>query len=497
MSIKFEDTMPNNILKPDEVFFSNQGSNSVLTFDDAKNLTAKALKKMDDGELYLESEVAESLSFDDGVLKSANFSTSQGFGLRGVKGEVSAYASSSEVSYDALNNASEIVASLKEGKNSKLKLQNLSNKNSSLYKPTNPLDEFEFIKKLEVLKKIDGYIRSKNKLVKQVSVSLAGSFQVIKIYRPEMQGEDELNKNDIRPLVRLNISVVVEKNGRMERGSYGFGGRKSYSSYIEESAWMGAADEALRQALVNLESVPSPAGEMDVVLANGWPGVLLHEAVGHGLEGDFNRKKTSAFSNQMGKRVASKGVTVIDEGNIKDRRGSLNFDDEGTPTQKTVLIEDGILVGYLQDRLNARLMGMKPTGNGRRESFEHQPMPRMTNTYMLGGSAKREDLIKQVKNGIYAVNFGGGQVDITSGKFVFSATEAYKIENGKVTVPIKGATLIGNGPDVLKRVKGIANDMALDDGVGTCGKDGQSVPVGVGQPSMLIEKLTVGGTEVA
>lgn len=488
------------MINPSTLFFANNNgslkSNSLLNFDDAKALTAKALVGKDDGELFLEYEVSEFLSFDDGVLKNANFSTSSGFGLRGVKGEISAYASSSEVSYDELKNAKDVVAGFKEGKNSKLKLKPLTRNYNSLYKEINPIAEIEFTQKLKVLQEIDAYIRQKNAFVKQVSVSLAGGMQVVKIYRPQLSDSSELDVQDIRPLVRLNISVMVEKNGRMERGSYGFGGRKSYSSYIEESAWKKAADEALRQALVNLESVPARAGEMDVVLASGWPGVLLHEAVGHGLEGDFNRKKTSVYHNQMGKQVAAKGITIVDEGDIKDRRGSLNFDDEGTPTGKNTLIEDGILVGYMQDRTNARLMGMKPTGNGRRESFEHQPMPRMTNTYMLSGQDNVKDMIKSVKNGIYAVNFGGGQVDITSGKFVFSAVEAYKIEDGKVTNPIKGATLIGNGPDVLKRVKAIGNDMALDDGVGTCGKDGQSVPVGVGQPSMLIQNLTVGGTEV-
>jgi TldD protein len=324
-----------------------------------------------------------------------------------------------------------------------------------------------------------------------VSASLAGSWQAVHIVRPS-----GLAVADIRPLVRLNVSIVVSDGSRMETGSYGTGGRMTYGEFLKEETWQAAVDEAIRQALVNLESVDAPGGEMPVVLGPGWPGVLLHEAVGHGLEGDFNRKKTSAFSNLMGQRVAAKGVTVIDDGTIHDRRGSLTIDDEGTPTQRNVLIEDGILKGYLQDRLNARLMGVKPTGNGRRQSHAHHPMPRMTNTFMLGGDKTREEIIASVKKGLYAVNFGGGQVDITSGKFVFSATEAYMIEDGKIGRPVKGATLIGNGPDVLTKVSMIGNDMELDPGIGTCGKDGQGVPCGVGQPTLKIEQLTVGGTAV-
>ncbi len=457
-----------------------------------ESIVGDALDGMDDGELFLEFCQSETLSFDDGVLKNASFDTTQGFGLRAVLGEASGYAHASDLSEGAIKRAAETVRAVKTGHNGVEDLYGSPPAPSgALYTDTNPLGEVAFNDKTALLQEIDTYLRAKDERVKQVSVSLAGEWQAVQIIRA-----DACRTGDIRPLVRLNISVVVEKDGRMERGSYGCGGRSAYDKYISRDNWQKAADEALRQALVNLESVPGPAGEMDVVLGPGWPGVLLHEAIGHGLEGDFNRKKTSAFSELMGQQIAAKGVTIVDDGTIEDRRGSITVDDEGTPSACNTLVEDGILVGYMQDRMNARLMGVRPTGNGRRESFEHQPLPRMTNTYMLNGGLEKDELITQVKNGIYAVNFGGGQVDITSGKFVFSASEAYKIEGGKVTVPIKGATLIGNGPDVLTKIKGVANDMALDDGVGTCGKDGQGVPVGVGQPSMLVANLTVGGTEV-
>jgi TldD protein len=343
--------------------------------------------------------------------------------------------------------------------------------------------------KTKLLTEIDAYARGKDPRVRQVMASISGVWQAVQIIRA-----DGTRVADIRPLVRVNVSIMVGEGDRMETGSYGSGGRFAYERYLDPANWQGAVDEALRQALVNLGSVPAPAGEMTVVLGPGWPGVMLHEAVGHGLEGDFNRKKTSAFAGLMGQRIASKGVTVVDDGTIPDRRGSLTVDDEGTPTQYTTLIEDGILVGYMQDRQNARLMGMEPTGNGRRESFAHAPMPRMRNTYMLAGPHDPQEIIKSVKKGLYAVNFGGGQVDITSGKFVFSASEAYLIENGKLGAPIKGATLIGNGPDVLRRVSMVGNDLKLDEGVGTCGKEGQDVPVGVGQPTLRIDGLTVGGT---
>jgi TldD protein len=350
-------------------------------------------------------------------------------------------------------------------------------------------DEIEFADKIKLLEAIDHYVRRKDNRIRQLSASIYNEWQAVRIIKT-----GGFNAADIRPLVRLSIAVVMEQDGRMERGSSGAGGRFAFSRYLNSEEWQKYADEAIRQAAANMESIPSPAGEMTVVLGNGWPGVLLHEAVGHGLEGDFNRKKTSAFSDMIGKRVAAAGVTVVDDGALPNRRGSINIDDEGTAAGRTVLIEDGILRGYMQDRLNSRLMGTEPTGNGRRENYACQPLPRMTNTYMLGGNASRDEIISSVKKGLYAPQFGGGQVDITSGKFVFSATEAYLIENGRITSPVKGATLIGNGPDVLTRVQAIGNDMELDLGVGTCGKAGQSVPVGVGQPTLLIDRLTVGGT---
>ena len=361
--------------------------------------------------------------------------------------------------------------------------------NVKLYTDDNPLGAPSFEEKVHLLQTIDDYARAVDPRVKQVSVSLASNWQSIDIIR--LDGE---RLRDIRPLTRFNVSIVVEQDGRQESGSYGTGGRQGLDVFLKDDCWQDSVNEALRQALVNLDSVPAPAGEMDVVLGPGWPGILLHEAIGHGLEGDFNRKKTSAFAGLMGERVASPGVTVVDDGTIADRRGSLTIDDEGTPTSSTTLIEDGILVGFMQDRQNARLMDMAPTGNGRRQSYAHIPMPRMTNTYMLNGKHEPEEILRSVKNGLYAVSFGGGQVDITSGKFVFSCTEAYRIEDGKIGAPVKGAMLIGNGPDALTRVPMVGNDMALDPGIGTCGKNGQGVPVGVGQPTVRIDQLTVGGT---
>ncbi|MES1155421.1 MAG: metallopeptidase TldD-related protein, partial [Pseudorhodoplanes sp.] len=361
--------------------------------------------------------------------------------------------------------------------------------NVKLYGEDNPLEAPGFETKVKLLQEIDAYARAKDPRVRQVSVSLGASWQVVEILRAD--GE---TYRDVRPLVRVSVSIVAGDGTRQESGSHGHGGREGYEQFIAAGAWRGAVDDALRQALINLQSVPAPAGEMDVVLGPGWPGVMLHEAVGHGLEGDFNRKKTSAFAGLMGQQVAAKGVTVVDDGTIASRRGSLSIDDEGTPTNRTTLIEDGILVGYMQDRQNARLMKMKPTGNGRRESFGHVPMPRMTNTYMLAGQSEPGEIIASVKNGIYAVNFGGGQVDITSGKYVFQCTEAYRIENGKVGAPLKGAMLIGNGPTDLHRITMIGNDLQLDPGIGTCGKNGQGVPVGVGQPTLRMDRITVGGT---
>ncbi|USG62160.1 metalloprotease TldD [Sneathiella marina] len=453
-----------------------------------ETLVSDALKNADDGELYLEYRQSEGFSFDDGRLKSASFDTTQGFGLRAVVGEATGFAHASELSEQAINNAVDTVRAVQTGRSGQSALAP-AGANRALYSDENPLTEIPFDAKVKALAEIDAYARAKDNRVVQVSASLAGSWQGIEIIRSG--GE---RSGDIRPLVRLNVSVVVEKDGRRETGSHGMGGRTGYDFYLEEETWKSAVDEALRQAVVNLDSVDAPAGEMDVVLGPGWPGIILHEAIGHGLEGDFNRKKTSVFSDLIGERVAAPGVTVVDDGTLPDRRGSLSIDDEGTATSSTTLIEDGILVGYMQDRQNARLMGVEPTGNGRRESFAHMPMPRMTNTYMLGGDRNPEEILKSVKKGLFAANFGGGQVDIVSGKFVFSCTEAYLIEDGKLTAPVKGATLIGTGSEALKKVTAIGDDMALDSGIGTCGKAGQSVPVGVGQPTMLVEGLTVGGT---
>ena len=453
-------------------------------------IVSGALKGCDDGELYLEYCQSESFLFDDGRIKNAAFDTSQGFGLRAVSGDTTGFAHATNLDEQALKRAAETVKAVRSGSGGTF-AEPPSGTNQQLYTDANPLPAVPFDVKVATLTEIDAYARAKDPRVKQVTVSLGGSWQAVHITRP---GGEAVA--DIRPLVRLNVNIVVGDGTRMETGSYGTGGRVPYGEFLKPARWKAAVDEALRQALVNLESVDAPGGEMTVVLGPGWPGILLHEAVGHGLEGDFNRKKTSAFSGRMGTRVAAKGVTVIDDGTFADRRGSLTIDDEGTPTSRTVLIEDGILTGYLQDRLNARLMGMKPTGNGRRQSHAHHPMPRMTNTFMLGGDRDPEEILRSVNKGLYAVNFGGGQVDITSGKFVFSATEAYMIEDGKLGRPVKGATLIGNGPDVLTKVSMIGNDMMLDPGVGTCGKEGQGVPCGVGQPTLKIEQLTVGGTAV-
>jgi TldD protein len=469
---------------PDDLFFSQAG----LDRSRVEQLVGEALGGAEDGELFLEYRQSEALAFDDGRLKTASFDTTQGFGLRCVAGEATGYAHASELSESAIKRAGDAVQAVKQGKSGQL-AEGPKRTNIHLYTDENPLGQQSFEEKVKLLADIDAYARAKDSRVRQVSASLVGEWQAVEIMRP-----DGHVVRDVRPLVRVNVSIVAGQGDRQETGSYGVGGRNGYDVYIDPAKWQGQVDEALRQALVNLESVPAPAGEMDVVLGPGWPGILLHEAIGHGLEGDFNRKKTSAFSGLLGARVAAPGVTVVDDGTIADRRGSLTVDDEGTPTSRTVLIEDGILKGYMQDRLNARLMGMAATGNGRRESYAHQPMPRMTNTYMLGGNRDPQEILSSVKKGLYAVSFGGGQVDITSGKFVFTCTEAYLIENGRIGVPVKGATLIGNGPDVLTRVAMIGNDMKLDPGIGTCGKAGQGVPVGVGQPTLLIKGLTVGGT---
>ncbi len=451
-------------------------------------IVAQALAGMDDGELYLEYSQSESLALDDGRIKSASFDTTQGFGLRAVAGEAAGYAHASDLSEATLRRAAATVRAVAAGY-SGVMAGPPPGTNRSLYTDVNPLGQVDLRAKTRLLAEVDAYARSRDPRVRQVMASLSGVWQAVQIIRA-----DGSRVADIRPLVRFGVAVVVGEGDHMETGSSGAGGRLAYERYLDPAHWKEQVDEALRQALVNLGAVPAPAGEMTVVLGPGWPGVMLHEAIGHGLEGDFNRKKTSAFSGMIGERVATKGVTVVDDGTLPDRRGSLTVDDEGTPTNCTTLIEDGILKGYMQDRMNARLLGAAPTGNGRRQSFAHAPMPRMTNTYMLAGDRDPQEIIASVPRGLYAVNFGGGQVDITSGKFVFSASEAYLIENGKVGPAVKGATLIGNGPDALTKVTMIGNDLALDHGIGTCGKDGQSVPVGVGQPTLRMDGLTVGGT---
>ncbi len=472
------------LAETDDLFFNKAGMDRART----EALVNESLNGADDGELFLEYRQSEAVSYDDGRVRTASFDTSQGFGLRSVAGDVSGYAHSSELSEAAIKRASGTVRAVLDGRDG-VAADAPRKTNTDLYTGENPLQGLSFEDKVALLGEMDAYARAKDPRVKQVSASLSGEWQAVQIIRAD--GE---RAADIRPLVRMNVSVVVEQDGRMESGSHGTGGRVGYAAFVTPEAWKAQVDEALRQALVNLDSVPAPAGEMTVVLGPGWPGILLHEAIGHGLEGDFNRKKTSAFAGLMGERVASPGVTVVDDGTIADRRGSLSIDDEGTPSGHTVLIEDGILTGYMQDRMNARLMGAAPTGNGRRQSFAHPPMPRMTNTYMLNGDKDPGEILASVENGLYAVNFGGGQVDITNGKFVFSCTEAYRIEGGKLGAPVKGATLIGNGPDSLTRVSMVGNDMELDPGVGTCGKAGQGVPVGVGQPTMRLDGLTVGGT---
>ena len=470
----------------DELFFAN----TALGRDKAEAITADALHNADDGELFLEYRQSESIMFDDGRVKSASFDTAQGFGLRAVSGEATGYAHASELSEHALRRAADTVRAVTLGHSGAAPVA-LQKTNRVLYGDENPLALVPFEDKVGLLADMDAYARSLDDNVRQVTASVLGSWQAVQIIRA-----DGARVGDIRPLVRLNIQVVLEKDGRMEIGSHGIGGRVNFDTYMTANTWKPAVDEALSQARINMQAVPAPAGEMVVVLGPGWPGILLHEAIGHGLEGDFNRKKTSAFAGLRGERVASPGVTVVDDGTLDARRGSLTIDDEGTPSSYTTLIEDGILKGYMQDRMNARLMGEASTGNGRRQSYAHMPMPRMTNTYMLPGDRDPAEILASVDRGLYATSFGGGQVDITNGKFVFTCTEAYKIENGKATTPVKGATLIGSGPDVLTNVAMIGNDLELDPGIGTCGKNGQGVPVGVGQPTLRIDGLTVGGTAV-
>jgi len=460
-----------------------------LEQDIALSLLQKATAGADDGELFLERRRSEVISFDDGRVKTASYDASEGFGLRAVRGETAGYAHSTDISESALRRAVE-TARLAVGDGGGRVAASPQHTNVKLYTDADPMADAAFPVKIDTLREIDAYARGLDKRVVQVSATLAASLQEVYILRP-----DGTLVSDTRPMSRLNVSVIVEENGRRESGGSGSGGRAGLTGLITSHHWQGAAKEALRIALVNLGAIAAPAGVMDVVLGNGWPGILLHEAVGHGLEGDFNRKKTSAFSGLMGQQVAARGVTVLDDGTIPDRRGSITVDDEGTPSGKNVLIEDGILVGYMQDRQNARLMGVAPTGNGRRESYAHAPMPRMTNTYMLSGDTAPGDIVAELTDGIYAVGFGGGQVDITNGKFVFSCTEAYQVKNGKMGAPVKGATLIGDGPTAMRQIRAIGNDMALDPGIGNCGKAGQWVPVGVGQPTLMIGGLTVGGSQ--
>jgi TldD protein len=444
--------------------------------------------RLDYADLYFQYSRAEGWSLEEGIVKSGSFSIDQGVGVRAIAGEKTAFAYSDEISLPALEDAARATRAIARSGGNRHPVPARRSSGLQLYRPVDPLASLEDARKVKLLERLESLCRGRDPRVIQVMASLAAEYEVVLVAR-----SDGVLAADVRPLVRMSVQVIAEENGRREQGSAGGGGRGDYSHFSEERL-REYANHAVDQALVNLRSRPAPAGTMTVVLGPGWPGVLLHEAIGHGLEGDFNRKGSSAFSGRIGQRVAAKGVTVVDDGTMAGRRGSLNIDDEGNPTQRNVLIENGVLRGYMQDSLNARLMGVPVTGNGRRESFAHVVMPRMTNTYMLNGDKDPQEILASVKKGLYAVNFGGGQVDITSGKFVFSASEAHLIENGKLTHPVKGATLIGNGPDVLTRVSMIGNDLALDTGVGTCGKEGQSVPVGVGQPTLRIDGLTVGGT---
>ena len=467
-------------------------NNSDISQQQAEGLVSETLNKCDDGELFLENTKSESILLDDGKIKNSSFETSFGFGFRAVNEDKTAFSHSNIISKKSLGDAAKnLKANVKSNSENFIKQDNPQRTNTKLYEDKDPIESKPFEEKIELLQKIDNYVRQKNSSIKQVTASFFGEHQSIKIIKSNNQIYE-----DQRPLVRFNIGVMIEKNGKKESGSYGTGGRKNYDNFLGNDNWKIICDEAIRQAEVNLESKPAPAGEMKVVLGPGWPGIILHEAVGHGLEGDFNRKKTSAFHNLVGQKIAHENITVVDDGTISSRRGSLTIDDEGTPTSKNILIENGILKNFMQDRMNAKLMQVKPTGNGRRESFEHTPMPRMTNTFMINGNNTQDEMIKKVDKGIYAVSFGGGQVDITNGKFVFSCTEAYEINNGKIGAPLKGVTLIGNGPDILTKVSMVGNDMKLDPGIGTCGKGGQWVPVGVGQPSILVDQITVGGTNI-
>ena len=459
-----------------------------LDRDAAVEILRNTLIGADDGELFFERCRSEVLSFDDGRLRTSSFDASEGFGLRAVQGETIGYAHSTEISEQAMRRATGTVR-LAIGAGGGTLAAAPQATNQKLYSDRNPLSDSTFPAKIDILREMDAYARGLDQRVVQVSATIAASHQEVVILRAD--GPDV---SDSRPMVRMNVSVIVEQDGQRQTGYVGGGGRYGLDGMLAPTHWQPLIHEALRIAVMNLSAIPAPAGVMDVALGAGWPGILLHEAIGHGLEGDFNRKGTSAFAGLMGQRIAAPGVTVLDDGTIPDRRGSITIDDEGTPSGKNTLIEDGVLVGFMQDRQNARLMGVAPTGNGRRQSFAHAPMPRMTNTYMLGGGVDPKDMVADIKNGIYAVGFGGGQVDITNGKFVFSCTEAYLVKDGKVGAPVKGATLIGDGATALRQIRAIGNDMRLDDGMGNCGKQGQWVPVGVGQPSLLIGGLTVGGS---
>ncbi len=458
--------------------------------DLAKTLAEIKAHKVDEADLYFQYTRAEGWSLEEGIVKPGSFSIDQGVGVRAVSGEKTAFAYSDDISKASLMDAARTVRTIgAAAKGGRVKVPTRKVASSrSLYGGLDPISSLNSTEKVELLGRVEQMARAKDPRIIQVMAGLASEYDVVMVVRA-----DGTLAADVRPLVRLSVTVIAEQNGRREVGSAGGGGRFGLD-HFDDALAQSYVDEAVQLALTNLDARPAPAGEMSVVLGPGWPGILLHEAIGHGLEGDFNRKGSSAFSGRIGQRVAAKGVTVLDDGTIPDRRGSLNVDDEGNPSQRNVLIEDGILKGYIQDSMNARLMGVKPTGNGRRESYAHVPMPRMTNTYMLGGDKSPEEIVSSLKKGLYAVNFGGGQVDITSGKFVFSTSQAFWVENGKIQYPVKGATLVGNGPDALTRVSLIGNDMKLDPGVGTCGKEGQSVPVGVGQPTLRIDGLTVGGT---
>lgn len=474
------------LLRQTEKIFADAGS--PLPIGEIEKYTNQALEGMDDGELFAECCENETISLEDNTIRSASFNARSGFGMRAILGEETAFSHADDFTTHALKTATQTVRSIKGHHRGKM-LANPPKAPHQLYDLHNPVTGTDFLERSHLLLEINEYAREKDKRVVQVQASISTEWRAIQIFRAH-----NARAADLRPLVRLNVTVIIESNGRRESGSCGLGGRHHVAKLLKADTYKDAVDQALRQALVNLQAKAAPAGEMDVVLGSGWPGILLHEAVGHGLEGDFNRKDTSIFAGRMGKRVASPGVTVIDDGSLSGRRGSLNIDDEGTPSQRTVLIEDGILRGYMQDRLNGRLMNMASTGNGRRQSYAHIPMPRMTNTFMLQGNATTEEMIHSVKRGIYAVHFGGGQVDITSGDFVFSASEAWMIENGKLTHPIKGATLIGNGPKAMQQISMIGGNTELDPGIGICGKAGQGVPVGVGQPVLKMRGLTIGGT---